>query len=142
MGFWECLGEVSLISLTEVESPAGLDGILSGPALLICPYLKGRLRKEKDRRQQIKSGGHPVNIVIHPNLFLLVLIYPKQKGGGQKTSLPGYKEQMNVIISLTLKTPINHILNQTSCYLALKIKTSSNHTLAQTFCCITLKEQK
>lgn len=87
MGPWECLGVVTLISLTEVESPTGSTWDPFGPCLTYLPILEGKIEKEKDRRQQRELGAHPVNIVIRPNLFLLVLIYPKQKGG-KKTSLP------------------------------------------------------
>lgn len=87
MGPWGCLGEVTVISLTEVESPTGSGWDPVGPCLTYLPILEGKIKKGKERRQQREPGGHPVNIVICPNLFLLVLIYPKQKGG-KKTSLP------------------------------------------------------
>lgn len=76
-----------MISLTEVESPTGSTWDPVRPCLTYLPILEGKIEKEKERRQQRELGAHPVNIVIRPNLFLLVLIYPKQKRG-KKTSLP------------------------------------------------------
>lgn len=47
MGHWKCLGEVTLISLTEVESPTGSGWDPFGPCPSYLPTLKGKIEKRK-----------------------------------------------------------------------------------------------
>ena len=39
-----------------------------------------RIEKERDKRQKIESGGHPVNTITASSLFLIAFIYPKPTG--------------------------------------------------------------
>lgn len=73
-----------------------------GPTQFIHPCLDGimKIKKEIDKRQLIKSGGHPGNTEICP-AFILTGFIPqsKEEEEGKRLLLPRYKR--NKVIHLS-----------------------------------------
>lgn len=52
-----------------------------------------------------------------PSEFILILLYPKEKGGGKRpTAFPAFKKKTSIITSLILQIASNHALSQTFCF--------------------------